>query len=93
MSCNYNKTEHKATLDVCEYLKNLGCDISYLSVDEFGLINIDDFKSKITHNTKLVSILHANNEIGVIQPIDEIGEICNKKELYFMLMLHNLLGK
>ncbi len=87
------KTEHKATLDVCEHLENLGCNISYLSVDKFGLINVDDLKSKITHNTKLVSILHANNEIGVLQPIDEIGEICNEKGIVFHVDAAQSVGK
>ena len=87
------KTEHKATLDVCKHLQNLGCKISYLPVDKFGLINIDDFKSKINHNTKLVSILHANNEIGVIQPIDEIGEICKERGIIFHVDAAQSVGK
>ncbi len=87
------KTEHKATLDVCEHLKKLGCSISYLSVDKWGIINVDDLISKITNNTKLVSILHANNEIGVIQPIDEIGKICDERGISFHIDAAQSVGK
>ena len=63
------KTEHKAVLDICEFLENSGFEITYLSVKNNGLIDLKKLKSAIRKDTLLISVLHANNEIGV--PIDE----------------------
>lgn len=78
------KIEHHAVLHACEYLeKNHGFEVTYLDVNEEGLINIDDLKNAITDKTILVTIMFANNEIGVIQPIKEIGQICRDKKVFF----------
>lgn len=77
------KVEHHAVLHTCQYLEKLGFEVTYLDVDEEGFINIEDLKNAITDKTILVSIMFANNEIGTIQPIKEIGEICKEKNVYF----------
>ncbi|MCY6959420.1 cysteine desulfurase NifS [Clostridium brassicae] len=77
------KIEHHAILSTCEFLKDNGFEITYLSVDEYGLINIEDLEKAITDKTILVSIMFANNEIGSIQPIKKIGEICRERRVLF----------
>ncbi|AQS09240.1 cysteine desulfurase IscS [Clostridium saccharobutylicum] len=77
------KVEHHAVLHTCQYLEKNGFDVTYLDVDEEGFINLDDLRNAITDKTILVSIMFANNEIGTIQPIKEIGEICKEKKVYF----------
>ncbi|AOR23182.1 cysteine desulfurase NifS [Clostridium taeniosporum] len=77
------KVEHHAVLHTCQYLEKLGFEVTYLDVDEEGFINLEDLKNAITDKTILVSIMFANNEIGTIQPIKEIGEICKEKNIYF----------
>ena len=87
------KTEHKAVLDICEFLENSGCDITYLSVNSDGRIDLEKLKSAIREDTFLISVLHANNEIGVIQPIDEIGEVCKTNNLIFHVDAAQSAGK
>ncbi|MDW8800578.1 cysteine desulfurase NifS [Clostridium sp. A1-XYC3] len=77
------KIEHHAVLHTCEYLEELGFEITYLPVDEFGFVKIEDLKKAITDKTILVSIMFANNEIGTIQSIMEIGELCREKRVIF----------
>ncbi len=77
------KIEHHAVLHTCQYLEKNGFDVTYLDVDEEGFINLEDLKNAITDKTILVSIMFANNEIGTIQPIKEIGEICREKKVLF----------
>ena len=77
------KVEHHAVLHTCAYLEKNGFDVTYLDVDEEGFISLDDLKNAITDKTILVSIMFANNEIGTIQPIKEIGEICREKKVLF----------
>ena len=77
------KVEHHAVLHTCEYLEKNGFDVTYLDVNEEGFINLEDLKNAITDKTILVSIMFANNEIGTIQPIKEIGEICSEKKVFF----------
>ena len=67
-------TEHKAVLDTCKKLEKRGFKVTYLPVGSDGLISPDDVKNAITDKTILVSVMHANNEIGVLQPIAEIGQ-------------------
>jgi len=74
-------TEHKATLDVCKKLEEDGCDITYISVKSNGMVDIDDIKEAITPNTFLITILHANNEIGNIYPVKEIGYLCKENNI------------
>ncbi len=76
-------TEHKATLDTCKYLERHGCEVTYLGVGPDGLISLDELRDAMTDKTILVSIMHANNETGVVQPIEEIGALCHQKKVLF----------
>src|SRR6201994_1375100 len=76
-------TEHKAVLDTCKRLEKSGYRITYLPVQADGLIDIEDLKRAVTPETILVSIMYANNEIGVIQPIREIGALCHERNVLF----------
>lgn len=78
-----SKIEHHCILEVCHYLEKNGFEVTYLDVNNYGLINPRDVKRNIRKETILVSIMHANNEIGTIQPIEEIGKICSKHEICF----------
>ena len=78
-----SKIEHPAVLNTCKYLSKMGFEISYIDVDEDGKIKLDDLKSAIREDTILISVMFANNEIGTIQPIKEIGEIAKEKNIYF----------
>ncbi|MDO5517246.1 MAG: cysteine desulfurase NifS [Clostridium sp.] len=77
------KIEHHAVLHTCQYLEKHGFEVTYLDVDKEGFINLDDLRNAITDKTILVSIMFANNEIGTIQPVKEIGEICREKKVLF----------
>ena len=77
------KTEHKAVLDTACHLEGMGNKVTYLSVDKYGLIDLDELKSAITDETVLISIMFANNEIGTIQNIAEIGKIAHEHNVYF----------
>ena len=77
------KIEHHAVLHTCEYLEKQGFKVTYLDVDSEGFINLEDLKNAITDQTILVSIMFANNEIGTIQPIKEIGAICKERGVLF----------
>jgi cysteine desulfurase len=76
-------TEHKAVLDTCKRLEKYGYEVTYLPVEKDGRINLDDLRRAITPKTILISIMFANNEIGVIQPIEEIGKIAKEKGVFF----------
>ena len=75
--------EHHAVLDTCKYLEKNGFQITYLPVDEYGLITAQQVADAITEKTILITVMYANNEIGVIQPIQEIGKIAKQKGIYF----------
>ena len=75
--------EHHAVLHTCEYLEKEGFEVTYLPVDKDGLISLDDLKNAIKDETILVSVMFANNEIGTIEPIKEIGEIVKAKGIIF----------
>ena len=77
------KIEHHAVLHTCEYLEKQGFEVTYLDVDEEGSIRLEDLKNAIKPNTILVTIMTANNEIGTIQPIKEIGDICKERKIFF----------
>jgi len=77
------KMEHHAVLHTCEYLEKKGCEVTYLDVDADGLISLDDLEKAIKENTVLITIMFANNEIGTIQPIKEIGAIAKKNKVLF----------
>jgi len=76
-------TEHKAVLDTCKHLEKRGLRITYLPVGQDGLVDLDQLRDAITDKTILVSIMYANNEIGVIQPVAEIGRIAKEKGVLF----------
>ena len=76
-------TEHKAVLDTCHYLEQHGFEITYLPVDRAGLVNPDDVRRAITSETILISIMHANSEIGTIAPVADIGAIARERGVLF----------
>ena len=76
-------TEHKATLDTCKRLEKNGYEVTYLAVHKDGRISLDELRKAITPKTILISIMYANNEIGVVQPIAEIGKIAKEKGVFF----------
>jgi len=75
--------EHPAVLETCKYLEKQGFNIKYLPVDKYGLIRIEDLEEAISKDTFLITIMYANNEIGTIEPINEIGKIANKYDVLF----------
>src|SRR5207244_9731402 len=76
-------TEHKAVIDTCKRLEKEGYRVTYLPVQKDGRISLDDLRNAITDKTILITIMTANNEIGVIQPIAEIGAIAKEKGIIF----------
>lgn len=78
-----SKIEHHAILHTCEYLEKHGFEVTYLDVDEYGVVKPEAVENAITENTILISIMTANNEIGTIEPIKEIGEIAKKHKVIF----------
>ena len=87
------KTEHKAVLDTCRELEREGYEVTYLDVLDNGLIDLDVFKAALRPDTILVSVMHVNNEIGVIQDIATIGEICREKGIIFHVDAAQSTGK
>lgn len=77
------KIEHHAITHTCKFLEKSGFEVTYLPVDEFGFISLEELKNAITDKTILVSIMFANNEIGTIQPIAKIGKICKERNVCF----------
>ncbi len=75
--------EHHAVLETCKFLEKRGFKVTYLPVDKYGLVDPESVRKAITDKTILISIMHANNEIGTIQPIGEIGKIARKAKVYF----------
>src|SRR5438876_10716975 len=86
-------TEHKAVLDACQRLEKYGYRLTYLPVQKDGLIDLDDLKGAIDDKTILVTIMAANNEIGVLQPIAEIGKICRERGVLFHTDAAQAVGK
>ncbi len=87
------KTEHKAVLDACKHVEKLGAEVTYLSVKEDGLIDLAELEAAMKPTTILVSIMYANNEIGVIQPIKEISAIAKKHGALFFTDAVQAVGK
>jgi cysteine desulfurase len=75
--------EHHAVIEPCKFLERRGFSVTYLPVDEYGLIDPDDVRKAITNKTILISVMHANNEVGTIEPINEIGKIAREAGIYF----------
>ncbi|MDI6642039.1 MAG: cysteine desulfurase NifS [Elusimicrobiota bacterium] len=98
-----SQIEHHAVLNPCEYLKNEGFKVSFISVDKYGIVDLDELKKSITDDTILVTIMYANNEVGTIQPIGEIGKIISeinkrrvesgKQKIYFHTDAVQCVGK
>lgn len=87
------KTEHKAVLDACKKVEKMGGQVTYLDVQHDGLIDLVELEAAITDKTILISIMWANNETGVIQPMKEIGDICQKHGILFMSDATQAVGK
>ena len=86
-------TEHKAVLDACKHLEKLGAEITYLPVGSDGLLKVEQVAEAIKPNTVLVSVMYGNNELGVIQPIREIGKLCKEKGVLFHTDATQAVGK
>ncbi|MBT9177213.1 MAG: Cysteine desulfurase IscS [Firmicutes bacterium] len=78
-----SKIEHHAVLDTCHFLESQGCEVTYLPVDENGLVSVTDFEAALRPDTILASIMHANNEMGAIQPIKEMAAIARARKITF----------
>jgi len=87
------KTEHKAVLNTCEYLETKGVEVTYLNVDENGLINLSELKDSVRPETSLVCVMYVNNEIGIIQEIELIGSICRESNVAFFCDATQATGK
>lgn len=86
-------TEHKCVLDTCKRLEREGCQVTYLDVDRYGRVTADQVRNAITDKTIIVSVMFANNEIGTIQPIAEIGKVCKEKGVLFHTDAVQAVGK
>lgn len=86
-------TEHKAVIDPCKYLEQQGYEITFLKVDKLGRVNLDELRSAMRDDTILVSIMYANNEIGTVQPIAEIGAMCKERGVLFHTDATQAFGK
>lgn len=75
--------EHHAVIEPCKFLEGRGFSVTYLPIDEYGLIDPDDVRKAVTNKTILISVMHANNEVGTIEPIKEIGKIAREAGVYF----------
>lgn len=87
------KTEHKAVLDSCRQLEREGYEVTYLEPESSGLLDLEKFKQALRDDTVLVSVMHVNNEIGVIQDIEAIGEICRECKIIFHVDAAQSAGK
>jgi cysteine desulfurase len=87
------QTEHKAVLDTCQYLETIGFEVTYLPVQSDGLLDLEILKKAIRQDTILVSVMYANNEIGVIQPIQAIAEITHSTDALFFTDATQAFGK
>ncbi|MDD3906393.1 MAG: cysteine desulfurase NifS [Candidatus Omnitrophica bacterium] len=85
--------EHHAVLNACKFLEKEGCKVTYVGVDEYGVVKLDELKKAITDKTILISIMHANNEVGTIEPIEEIGKIAKERGIYFHTDAVQAVGK
>ncbi|MEE4602246.1 MAG: cysteine desulfurase family protein [Desulfobacteraceae bacterium] len=88
-----SQIEHPAILEVCAYLEKIGYEVTYLPVDEHGMVRVSDVSDAITSKTILITIMHANNEVGTIQPIAEISELAKKHGILLHTDAAQSLGK
>ena len=87
------QTEHKCVLDSCRHLQDEGFEVTYLPVQNSGLVDMNELKAAIRPETALVSIMTVNNEIGVIQPVAEIGKLCRENKIFFHTDAAQAVGK
>ncbi|CAL8462376.1 g1909 [Coccomyxa elongata] len=87
------QTEHKCVLDSCRYMQQRGWDVTYLPVKKDGLIDLDQLREAIRPDTAIVSVMYVNNEIGVVQPVAEIGAMCREKKVFFHTDAAQAVGK
>jgi len=88
-----SKIEHHAVLNTCKWLEKQGFKVTYIGVDKYGIVNLDELKRAITDKTILITIMHANNETGTIEPIREISKIAKEKGIYFHTDAVQTVGK
>jgi cysteine desulfurase len=88
-----SRIEHKAVLQTCQYLEKQGLRVTYLPVDQYGVVNPNDVAQAITDRTVLVSVMFANNEVGTIQPVAEIAQVCRERDVYFHTDAVQAVGK
>lgn len=88
-----SSVEHPAVIEVCKYLERQGFDVSYIAVDEYGIVDLEALKSAIRPTTILISVMHANNEVGSIQPIAEISALAQSKGIYLHTDAAQSMGK
>merc|ERR1719419_1472564 len=87
------QTEHKCVLDSCRQLEAEGFEVTYLPVNTQGQISLEELEANLTEETALVSIMTVNNEIGVLQPVNEIGRLCKAKKVFFHTDAAQAVGK
>ena len=87
------QTDHKCVLDSCRYLQQHGWDVTYLPVQKNGLICLDELRAAIRPDTAVVSVMAVNNEIGVVQPLKAIGEMCRESKVFFHTDAAQAVGK
>ncbi len=78
-----SQVEHPAVLNTCKLLEKIGFEVTYVKVDQYGMVNPEDIKEAIKENTILISVQHSNNEVGTIQPVEEIGKIAKERKIFF----------
>ena len=88
-----SSVEHPAVFEVCKYLERFGFEITYLPVDKYGMVNPEDIEAAVKEETILISVMHANNEVGTIQPVSEISEIAKKHNIHLHSDAAQSLGK
>ena len=88
-----SRIEHPAILEVCAYLEENGCEVTYLPVDNQGLVSVSDVADAVKANTVLITIMHANNEVGTIEPLSEIGEIAKSRGILLHTDAAQSIGK
>ena len=88
-----SQIEHPAVLNTCRLLEKIGFEVTFVKVDQYGMVDPEDIRKAIKENTALISIQHSNNEVGTIQPIEEIGKIAKEKNIFFHTDAVQSLGK
>ena len=88
-----SQIEHPAVLNTCRLLEKIGFEVTFVKVDQYGMVDPEDIRKAIKENTALISVQHSNNEVGTIQPIEEIGKIAKEKNIFFHTDAVQSLGK